>query len=123
MAIRETLQRILTDYPQAKTQALKDHPLAQFIGGEAESAVTDALGELGQGMLVEGSPGRGVWAAVPWISVFDPAITTSATRGYYVVYLFHTKEPWGICRSIKAPQLYARNLVIRRERCCPTALN
>ncbi len=94
MAIRETLQRILTDYPQAKTQALKDHPLAQFIGGEAESAVTDALGELGQGMVVEGSPGRGVWAAVPWISVFDPAITTSATRGYYVVYLFHTKEPW-----------------------------
>jgi len=22
-------------------------------------------------------------------SIFDPAITTSATRGYYVVYLFH----------------------------------
>ena len=93
MAIREALQRILTDYPQAKTQALKDHPLAQFIGGEAESAVANALGELGQGLLVEGSPGRGVWAAVPWISVFDPAITTSATRGYYVVYLFHTGQP------------------------------
>jgi 5-methylcytosine-specific restriction protein A len=30
---------------------------------------------------------------VPWISVFDPAITTSATRGYYVVYLFHAHEP------------------------------
>ena len=65
MAIREALQRILADYPQAKTQALKDHPLAQFIGGEAESAVAKALGELGQGLLVEGSPGRGVWAAVP----------------------------------------------------------
>ena len=38
MAIRETLQRILAEYPQAKTQALKDHPLAQFIGDEAESA-------------------------------------------------------------------------------------
>jgi hypothetical protein len=25
----------------------------------------------------------GVWAAVPWISVFDPAIMTSATGGYY----------------------------------------
>ena len=45
-----------------------------------------ALGELGAGLLVEGSPGQGNWAAVPWISVFDPAITTSATRGYYVVY-------------------------------------
>ena len=25
--------------------------------------------------------------------VFDPAITTSATEGYYVVYLFHVGEP------------------------------
>jgi 5-methylcytosine-specific restriction enzyme A len=32
-------------------------------------------------------------AAVPWISVFDPAITTSATQGYYVAYLFHVSEP------------------------------
>ena len=30
---------------------------------------------------------------MPWISVFDPAITTSATRGYYVVYLFHAEKP------------------------------
>ena len=35
--------------------------------------------------------------AVPWISVFDPAITTSATRGYYVVYLFHANEPTVVC--------------------------
>jgi len=48
---------------------------------------------LGAGLVVEGSPGQGNWAAVPWISVFDPAITTSATRGYYVVYLFHASEP------------------------------
>jgi 5-methylcytosine-specific restriction protein A len=44
-------------------------------------------------LLVEGSAGAGDWAAVPWISVFDPAITTSATQGYYVVYLFHVSEP------------------------------
>src|SRR5262249_52580282 len=45
------------------------------------------------GLFVEGSAGAGNWAAVPWISVFDPAITTSATRGYYVVYLFHVNKP------------------------------
>lgn len=55
--------------------------------------MTEALGEVGSGLVVEGSPGQGNWAAVPWISVFDPAITTSATRGYYVVYLFHAHEP------------------------------
>jgi hypothetical protein len=55
--------------------------------------VQDALGELGAGLLVEGSAGAGNWAAVPWISIFDPAITTSATDGYYVVYLFHVNKP------------------------------
>jgi 5-methylcytosine-specific restriction enzyme A len=42
--------------------------------------------------LTFGSAGAGNWAAVPWISVFDPAITTSATHGYYVVYLFHIEK-------------------------------
>jgi 5-methylcytosine-specific restriction enzyme A len=35
----------------------------------------------------------GQWASVPWIAVFDPAIITSATRGYYVIYLFHADQP------------------------------
>jgi 5-methylcytosine-specific restriction protein A len=93
MPLRETLQTILTDYTKAKSEPLEGHALAQFIRGGAEDAVQQALGELGAGLLVEGSPGQGNWAAVPWISVFDPAITTSATRGYYVVYLFHAHEP------------------------------
>ena len=93
MPLRETLQTILTDYKKAKSEPLEGHALAQFIRGDAEAAVQQALGELGAGLLVEGSAGQGNWAAVPWISVFDPAITTSATRGYYVVYLFHAHEP------------------------------
>ena len=64
----------------------------QDIAGAAE-AVEQALGELQAGFLVEGSAGKGPWAAVLWISVFDPAITTSATDGYYVVYLFHVNQP------------------------------
>ena len=93
MPLRETLQTILTEYPKAKSEPLEGHALARFIRGDAEGAVQEALGELGTGLLVEGSPGQGNWATVPWISVFDPAITTSATRGYYVVYLFHAYEP------------------------------
>ncbi len=93
MPLRETLQTILSDYPAAKTAPLEGHALAQFIRGDSEVAVQDALGELGTGLVVEGSPGQGQWAAVPWISIFDPAITTSATSGYYVVYLFHASAP------------------------------
>ena len=93
MPLRETLQKILSEYPASQAEPLEGHPLAQFIRGEAETSVTDALGGDSAGLIVQGSPGQGNWAAVPWISIFDPAITTSATRGYYVVYLFHAEQP------------------------------
>jgi 5-methylcytosine-specific restriction protein A len=93
MPLRDTIQSILTEYAASKTQPFADHPLADFIRHEAAEAVKESSGELGVGLLVEGSAGAGNWAAVPWISVFDPAVTTTATHGYYVVYLFHVAEP------------------------------
>jgi 5-methylcytosine-specific restriction enzyme A len=93
MTLRDTLQTILTDFAEARSKPFAGHSLADFIRHSAAEQVKDALGELGAGLLVEGSAGAGNWAAVPWISVFDPAVTTSATQGYYVVYLFHAREP------------------------------
>ncbi|ETB72596.1 hypothetical protein A943_04165 [Bacillus sp. CPSM8] len=37
---------------------------------------------------VAGSVGKGRWAEIPWVSIFLKNLTTSATRGYYIVYLF-----------------------------------
>jgi 5-methylcytosine-specific restriction protein A len=88
MPLHETLRTIITDYPKATNEAFASHPLAAFIRHEAANTVEAALCEVGSGLLVEGSAGASNWAAVPWISVFDPAITTSATHGYYMVYLF-----------------------------------
>src|SRR5438552_1909222 len=93
MPLLDTLQRIITEYPESKDEPVTGHPLAAFIRHAAAEAVEGALGEKGAGLKVEGSAGAGNWAAVPWISVFDPAITTSATHGYYVVYLFHVNQP------------------------------
>jgi 5-methylcytosine-specific restriction protein A len=93
MGLRETLQQILTDYPANKERPLENNALAQFIRREAAQTVFDAMGAEGTGLVVQGSPGQGNWAAVPWIGVFDPTITTSATEGYYVVYLFHSQQP------------------------------
>ena len=86
MALREALESILREYPGAKTQPLAGYPLATFIRDEAPKWVKEGLGELAAGLVIEGSPGAGNWAAVPWVSVFDPSVTTSATRGYYVVF-------------------------------------
>jgi len=93
MSLREALHRILSDYPTAKGQPFEANALADFVRHDAEATVEEALGESRKGLLVGGSPGQGNWAAVPWISVFDPVVTTSASRGYYVVYLFHASKP------------------------------
>lgn len=49
MALRETMLRILAEYPKAKATALEAHPLAQFIRGEAPLSVSEALGEFAEG--------------------------------------------------------------------------
>jgi 5-methylcytosine-specific restriction enzyme A len=48
---------------------------------------------------VEGSPGKGNWAEVPWIGVFDRKITITATKGFYIVYLF-TADMSGVYLSL-----------------------
>ena len=121
MGLRETLTRILIEYPIAKTAPLEGHALAQFIRSDAENAVGEALGSEADGLIIQGSPGQGNWAAVPWISIFDPAITTSATRGFYVVYLFHaTKQAVHLSLNQGTP-LSARSLALGHEPYSSTA--
>jgi 5-methylcytosine-specific restriction enzyme A len=85
------LRRIIEEYPLARLDPPARHPLAAVIRKGAPDELRAALAPIDGPFLVKGSPGRGSkWAAVPWIAVFDPAITTSATRGYYLVYLFPT---------------------------------
>jgi 5-methylcytosine-specific restriction protein A len=93
MPLRDMLERVLTEYRNAKTEPFARHPLAFFIRHDFPDEVTSALGEIGVGLIVEGSSGAGNWAFVPWIAVFDPSVTDTATRGFYFCYLFHATEP------------------------------
>ncbi len=86
--MREAFQRIAAEYRSAEREPLSGHPLARYIRDDAAAQVREALPATYQPFLVHGSPGVGNWAQIPWIAVFDPAVTESATRGYYVVYLF-----------------------------------
>jgi hypothetical protein len=83
------LRRIVEEYPLVKLEPPAGHVLATVIRKGAPDELRRALEPVEGTFLVKGSPGRGThWAAVPWVAVFDPAVTTSATRGYYLVYLF-----------------------------------
>ncbi|MEL6063239.1 MULTISPECIES: MrcB family domain-containing protein [unclassified Methylobacterium] len=89
MSLGYALRRIIEEYPLARLDPPAGHPLATVIRKGAPDELRGALAAIDGPFLVKGSPGRGAkWAAVPWLAIFDPAITTSATRGYYLVYLF-----------------------------------
>lgn len=89
MSLGHALRRIVEEYPLARTDPPAGHPLAHVIRKGAPEELRRALAPLHGPFLVKGSSGRGShWATVPWLAVFDPAVTTSATRGYYLVYLF-----------------------------------
>lgn len=88
-----SLNKIFDEYTSAKNEALKGHPLANHITFQAKEALIEAIGESNRSLLVAGSPGQGNWATVPWLAVFDPLVTPNATRGYYVVLLFHSERP------------------------------
>ena len=91
--LRETLSRIGREFSAAKQQPFASNPTAQFLRSEAALELQQGLGELSPGLVCKGSAGAGNWAEVPWLSVFDPIVTESATTGYYVVYLFSAARP------------------------------
>ena len=89
MSLGHALRRIVEEYPLARLDPPAGHPLAAVIRRGAADELRAALEPIDGPFHVKGSPGRGShWAAVPWLAIFDPAVTTSATRGYYLVYLF-----------------------------------
>ena len=84
MALRETLQRMLTEYAKAKVEPLENHPLAQFIRHDAAQAVEAGLGELGAGLVVEGSPGQGNWEGkIDDLAIWTRALSSQELAGIY----------------------------------------
>lgn len=86
--LTETLKFISSNYLEAQQEAFSSHAMGYFIRHTAVNAFRSCISDKFQKLLVEGSAGQSKWAAVPWIAFLDPAVTNSAIRGYYVVYLF-----------------------------------
>lgn len=66
-----------------------------FAGNEVGSFIRDTIPSLFYSThlvdinkyLIKGSVGQGQWATVPWLCIFNKSITTTATKGVYIVYL------------------------------------
>ncbi|MER2079418.1 MrcB family domain-containing protein [Psychrobacillus psychrotolerans] len=87
--IAEDLLQVLIQYNTAKQEAFGNHTLSNHVRKILKSDVYDEAGLDPKAYHVVGSVGQGQWAEIPWLSIFMRDITISATKGYYIVYLFN----------------------------------
>lgn len=85
--IYSVLERMLNEYVEAKSELFADHPLGIFLRKDVPEKFYSTGIIDREHYLISGSVGQGNWAAVPWICIFDRNITTTATKGVYIVYL------------------------------------
>ena len=85
--LREFVERFIREYPIEKKKSLVNNPFANFITNEVPKNIFEIDIIKGEEYRVQGSVGKGAWAAVPWVAIYDKNITTSAQKGEYIVYL------------------------------------
>lgn len=87
MSLNVALSLFIDEYASAREAIFAKNAVADFIRKDIPAAILEVIGPT-ERYLVDGSPGQGVWAGVPWAAIFDRLVTESAQDGYYLVYLF-----------------------------------
>ena len=85
--MREFIETILNDYIIAKMQPFVGQSLGTYFRNEIPNAIYNTGIVNNSTHLVKGSVGKGNWAKIPWVGIFDPKITATAQDGVYIVYL------------------------------------
>lgn len=85
--MREAIEKFINEYEVAKGETFAQHPLGTFVRTEIPQVIYSTGIVDSNKYLITASVGQGNWATVPWICIFDRAITTTATKGVYIVYL------------------------------------
>jgi 5-methylcytosine-specific restriction protein A len=80
------LEQALALQLTAFDEEFRGHPLAALLVRDIPGSLEPWIDE--PGYKIQGSPGRGRWAGTVWVAIFDRLVTTTAQRGYYLVYLF-----------------------------------
>ena len=80
----------MNGYKEAKQEVFANNSFGNFVRREIPQAINNLEIFDNGSYLISGSVGQGNWASVPWIGIFYKQITTSATKGIYIVYLLST---------------------------------
>lgn len=86
MGIGELISSAAREYQTAKQGPFKDASIGNKFRDEIPKELRNST-DLNE-FIVKGSIGKGNFADIPWITIMDQDITTSTTKGVYIVFLF-----------------------------------
>ena len=86
MSIHAALSLLLQEYARARAQPFAKNAMAEMLRVDIPREIEAAVGNT-ERYDVNGSPGKGNWADVPWVAILDRLVTDTAQQGYYLVYL------------------------------------
>lgn len=90
MNLRDSLRKILREWPQETQKPFKDNQLASFIRDDFAQVIEDLIPSNFHTLKIKASAGAGNWANIPWLSILDERITISTQDGIYPVFLFRS---------------------------------
>ncbi len=88
MNLRDSLYKILNEWPQETQKAFKDNQLASFVRHDFTQVIKTLIPPNFQNCKIKASVGAGNWANIPWLSIIDERITSSTQDGIYPGFLF-----------------------------------
>ncbi|MEG4500215.1 DUF3578 domain-containing protein [Microcoleus sp. F10-C6] len=100
MALRESLEKIIFEYPLVSSDNFKEHSFASYVRNLVPTSISASL-ELPEIYTVKASAGNGSWAKVPWIAIFNKLVTRVSSRGFTVFIYFAPTSLAFIFLSIK----------------------
>ncbi|TCS96630.1 MrcB family domain-containing protein [Hazenella coriacea] len=86
--MKEVFTTILRNYISEAKSNFGGNKIGEFVRSFAVEEVKEKASIDSSQYCIKGSVGQGNWAEIPWILISDKGITTTATKGYYIVYLF-----------------------------------
>lgn len=89
MGLRDTILSIKGSWDEYRDEAItsKAHEIYDLVVNQFPAQLISILPK-DAALDLKGSTGAGNVTAAPWIATFDPSVTTKASQGFYVVYLF-----------------------------------
>ncbi len=85
--ILQFVERIIKEYPVEKQKPFANNQFGDYIRNTVPESFykTEIINKVTH--FVRGSVGKGNWARIPWLAIFDLDNTNTAQEGQYIIYL------------------------------------